>query len=80
MHVESFHGRKEIDMAADPKDVKDARTIDMFDTEEKQWIKVAMANQIKSLERMMAKYPVGSGAHTAHNKDVQMLRKIAEKF
>lgn len=64
-------------MAADPKDIK---TQDMFDSEEKQWLKVAVTNQIRSLERMMAKYPSGSGAHTAHGADVGKLRKIMEKI
>lgn len=64
-------------MAADPKDV--GRTVDLFDSDEKQWLKVALTNQIRSLERMMAKYPVGSGAHSAHGKDVASLRKIMEK-
>lgn len=63
-------------MAADPKDIK---TADLFDTEEKQWLKVSITNQIRSLERMMAKYPVGSGAHSAHGADVGKLRKIMEK-
>lgn len=65
-------------MAADPKDV--GKTVDLFDTEEKQWLKVAVVNQIKSLERMQAKYPAGSGAHSAHGKDIQMLRKVLEKL
>lgn len=52
---------------------------DLFDSEEKQWLKVAITNQIKSLERMMAKYPVGSGAHAAHGADVEKLRRIMTK-
>lgn len=63
-------------MAADPKDIK---TADLFDSEEKQWLKVALTNQIKSLERMMAKYPAGSGAYVAHGTDVEKLRKIMAK-
>lgn len=63
-------------MAADRNDLK---TGDLFDSEEKQWLKVALTNQIRSLERMMAKYPAGSGAHTAHGKDVEKLRAIMAK-
>lgn len=61
------------------KDVADSVTTEMFDATEKQWLKVAIVNQIRSLERMMAKYPAGSGAHTAHGNDVEILRKISTK-
>lgn len=64
-------------MAADKSDDK---TLPLFTPDEKQWVKVAMINQIKSLERMMAKYPAGSGAHTAHGKDVELLRSIMAKI
>lgn len=63
-------------MATDKTDVK---TADLFTTDERQWVKVALVNQVKSLERMMAKYPAGSGAHTAHAKDVDIIRSIIAK-
>lgn len=53
--------------------------VELFTTDEKQWLKVSLTNQIRSLERMMAKYPAGSGAYQAHGNDVEALRKIMAK-
>lgn len=52
----------------------------ILDSDETQWVKVSLMNQIKSLERMMAKYPAGSGAFNAHQQDVSKIRKILERL
>lgn len=66
-------------MATDKAENGTVRTADLFDTEEKQWVKVSVADKIKSIERVMAKYPAGSGAYVAHGKDVDKLRAIMAK-
>lgn len=64
-------------MAVDPKDIKTGQ-LD-FSVEDRQWLSVAVQMQIKSLERMAAKYPPGSAGYVAHTKDAAYLRQLAEK-
>ena len=64
-------------MAAQPEDTK---TLPLFTTDEKQWLRTALQNTIQTIERSMGKYPPGSKMYDALAGDKSELAKLKEKL